>query len=164
MNGTDPEHGGRIFLQKSVTSYHSKRHYIPQEFNLVITFKPRNYCTSTLRWNDLCVVLAILQNKPLLKHNSEIITKASHISSKTYFTTWCIFTLNHFYNCTKLMNASSRISSADFGMKLSAFWRTLLPWSSGCCRQSYTPPITMLTKVLRPPHSSPYTNVFHPYL
>lgn len=145
MNGTDPEHGGRIFLQKFVTSYQPKHHYIPQELNFIITFKSRNYYPSILRWNDLWVVLAILQNKPLLKHNPEIITKFSHVSSKTYITTWYRFTLSNCYNCTELMNASSGISSVDFGMNLSAFWRTLLPWFSGCCRQPNTPPITMFT-------------------
>jgi hypothetical protein len=116
LNGADPEHGCRKFLQKFVTSYQSKRHYNPQELNLVITFKPRKYYPSILRRNDLCVVLAILQNKPLLKHNSEIITNSSHVSSKTYFTTCYKFNLNNFYNFTKIKNTSSGISSVDFGM------------------------------------------------
>jgi len=41
LNGTAPEHGSRKFSQKFVTSYQLKRHFIPQELNLVITFKPR---------------------------------------------------------------------------------------------------------------------------
>jgi hypothetical protein len=115
-NGADPEHGSRKFLQKLVTYYQSKRHYIPQELNLVITFKPRKYYPSILRRNYLCVVLAILQNNPLLKHNSEIIINSSHFSSKTYFTTCYRFNLKNFYNCTKIRNTSSGISSVDFGM------------------------------------------------
>ena len=110
LNGTDPEHGGRTFLQKFVTSYQSKRHYIPQKLNLVITFKPRKYYPSILRRNGLCVVFAILQNKPLLKQS---LPTNYHTTNKC---TNCMSSiLNYFFKTLSLLlhvSIAYRLSSS----------------------------------------------------